>query len=140
MKKVQNEVTKRLGNGSPGSPNRIKIIKHIGTKIGPQSPIQKRGSMDYSNDTMYRINARKQQEANQSPSSPKMMKSLDPIENQAVNHYLNASVGGQPNSNRQSSHVNLKNPAVNMDNAFQTLGPKSMYKLNYNKTANTSKL
>ena len=64
-----------------------------------------------------------------------MMKSLDPIANQAVNHYLNASVGGQ-GSNRQSSHVNLKNPAVNMENAFQTLGPKSMFKLNYNKTAN----
>ena len=27
-----------------------------------------------------------------------------------------------------------------MDNAFQTLGPKSMYKLNYNKTTNSSKL
>merc|ERR1712166_56169 len=38
VKKVEYDVTKRLtNNGSPGSPNRIKIIKQIGVKTGPMS-------------------------------------------------------------------------------------------------------
>lgn len=50
-------------NGSPGSPNRIKIIKQVGILKGQndsfKSPRRNEGSLDYSNDTLTKIVARK---------------------------------------------------------------------------------
>ena len=68
-----------------------------------QSPRKQRdgASLDYSNDTLYRIVARKQQEANQF-ASPNI-KTLDPIAD-----YTNVNTNIVPNTGaRHSSQINL---------------------------------